>query len=96
MRPELVPALATEVPTIDNGLISEDGLTYTFPIREGVMFHDGTELTAEDVKYSWDRVMTMDLPGGQRGLLIDIVAETAVVDDLTFEVTLQGAECRAS
>ena len=87
--PELVPGLATEVPTIDNGLISEDGLTFTFPIREGVVFHDGTELTAEDVKYSWDRAMTMDLPDGNAGLLSDIVAETTVVDDLTFEVTLQ-------
>ncbi|HEU4915630.1 MAG TPA: ABC transporter substrate-binding protein [Acidimicrobiia bacterium] len=86
--PDLVPGLATEVPTIDNGLISEDGLTYTFPIREGVVFHDGTELTAEDVKYSWDRAMTMDLPEGNAGLLADIVAETNVVDDLTFEVTL--------
>ncbi len=86
--PDLVPGLATEVPTIDNGLISEDGLTYTFPIREGVVFHEGTELTAEDVKYSWDRAMTMDLPEGNAGLLADIVAETNVVDDLTFEVTL--------
>lgn len=86
--PDLVPGLATEVPTIDNGLISENGLTYTFPIREGVVFHDGTELTAEDVKYSWDRAMTMDLPEGNAGLLADIVAETNVVDDLTFEVTL--------
>ena len=47
--------MATEVPTVDNGLVSEDGLVYTFPIREGVKFHDGTDLTAERVKYSWDR-----------------------------------------
>jgi len=85
---ELVPALATEIPTVDNGLISEDGLTYTFPIRENVTFHDGTELTADDVKYSWDRVMTMELPEGAAGLLLDSVAETTVVDPQTFEVTL--------
>lgn len=87
--PELMPSLATEEPTDDNGLISEDGLTYTFPIREGVTFHDGTDLTAEDVKYSWDRVMEMDLPEGNAGLLTEIVEETTVVDDYTFEVTLQ-------
>jgi peptide/nickel transport system substrate-binding protein len=86
---EPVPMLSTEVPTQENGLVSEDGLTYTFPIREGVTFHDGTDLTAEDVKYSWDRVVIMNLPEGQAQKLTDIVAETRVVDDYTFEVTLQ-------
>lgn len=86
--PALVPALATEVPTDDNGLISEDGLTYTFPIREGVTFHDGSPLTADDVAYSWDRVMTMDLPGANAAILIDNVASMEVVDEFTFQVTL--------
>ena len=83
------PALATEVPTQENGLVSEDGLTYTFPIREGVTFHDGTDLTADDVKYSWDRVIEMDLPEGGSSLMTDIIEETRVADDLTFEVTLK-------
>jgi peptide/nickel transport system substrate-binding protein len=87
--PDLLPGLATEVPSSDNGLISEDGITYTFPIREDVVFHDGTPLTADDVKYSWDRALTMDLPEGNAGLLSGTVAETAVVDEFTFEVTLQ-------
>jgi len=87
--PEPIPALATEVPTEENGLVSEDGLTYTFPIREGVTFHDGSELTAEVVKYSWDRAMEMNLPEGQASTLSDTVAETRAVDDLTFEVELQ-------
>jgi len=34
--------------------VSEDGLTYTFQLHEGVLFHDGTELTAEDVVYTYD------------------------------------------
>lgn len=36
--------------------ISSDQLTYTFKLREGVKFHDGTELTADDVKYTYDRI----------------------------------------
>ncbi|MBN1177934.1 MAG: hypothetical protein JXD18_01900, partial [Anaerolineae bacterium] len=44
-----VPALA------EDWDISEDGLTYTFYIRQGVTFHDGAELTAEDVAYSFQR-----------------------------------------
>jgi peptide/nickel transport system substrate-binding protein len=86
--PELEPGLATEVPSEDNGMISEDGLTYTFPIREGVTFHDGSPLTADDVKYSWDRVLEMELPEANAGLLADIITETTVVDESTFEVTL--------
>jgi peptide/nickel transport system substrate-binding protein len=87
----VIPQLATEVPSIENGLISEDGLTYTFPIREGVTFSDGTDLTAEDVKYSWDRVVEMNLPEGQAPLF-ENVAETTVVDDFTFEVTLNEVD----
>ena len=34
--------------------VSADGLTYTFKLHEGVMFHDGTELTADDVAYTYD------------------------------------------
>jgi peptide/nickel transport system substrate-binding protein len=87
--PDPIPELATEVPTKENGLISEDGLVYTFNIRQGVKFHDGTDLTAEDVRYSWDRVMTMAMPEGQSSTLSDIIESTRVVDDYTFEVTLQ-------
>jgi peptide/nickel transport system substrate-binding protein len=86
-----VPSLSTEVPTPDNGLISADGLTYTFPLREGVVFSDGTEMTAEDVKYSWDRVVELALPEGQSELFSN-VAETRVVDDYTFEVTLSQVD----
>jgi len=86
--PDPIPGLATEVPTQDNGLVSEDGLTYTFPIREGVTFHDGSELTAEVVKYSWDRAMEMNLPEGQASTLLDAIESTRVVDDMTLEVTL--------
>lgn len=89
--PELIPSLALEVPTVENGLISDDGLTYTFKLREGVVFHDGTALTADDVKYSWDRAMEMDLPEGNAGILSDYLASTAVVDDFTFQATLNEA-----
>ena len=87
----VIPALATEVPTIENGMISEDGLTYTFPIREGVVFSDGSELTAQDVEYSWNRVLEMNLPEGQ-AQLFDNVASFSAVDDATFEVVLEQVD----
>src|SRR5438105_14136810 len=47
-----VPRLATAVPSIANGLISKDGLTYTFPMRTGGKLHRRSVLTPADVRYS--------------------------------------------
>ncbi|MCE5297250.1 MAG: ABC transporter substrate-binding protein [Euryarchaeota archaeon] len=60
----LKPVLATEVPTVENGGISADGLTYTFHIRSGVKFHDGNVMTPEDVAYSIQRVLVINSPAG--------------------------------
>jgi len=54
-KAELVPMLATEIPTEKNGGISADGLTYVFKIRKGVKFHTGEELTPEDVAFTFQR-----------------------------------------
>ncbi len=59
---DLKPMLATEVPTVANGGMSSDGLNYTFTIRDGVKFSDGTLLTANDVKYSFDRGLMLNDP----------------------------------
>lgn len=61
---ELRPVLAAEIPTVENGGISEDGTTYRFRIREGVTFHNGNELTPEDVEYTFERNMVVDAAGG--------------------------------
>lgn len=84
----LIPSLAVEIPSLSNGGISGDGLTYTFKLRGGVTFHDGTSLTADDVKYSWDRAIEMNLPEGNAGALSDVIASTEIIDDLTFRVNL--------
>jgi len=65
-----IPVLATQVPSLTNGLISKDGLTYTFPIRKGVKFHDGSTMTPEDVRYSLLRFMLLDRDGGPSALLL--------------------------
>jgi peptide/nickel transport system substrate-binding protein len=67
--------------------ISDDGLTYTFTLNEGVMFHDGTDMNADDVKFSLDRARGDDSTNAQKGLFADI-ADVTVVDPLTVQVTL--------
>jgi len=70
----LRPGLATEVPTVANGGISADGKTYTYHLRQGVTFHDGSEFNASVVKRSIDRAIRLDLPGSAAFLLYDVGA----------------------
>ena len=51
---ELVPALAAEIPTAENGGISEDFATITWTLKEGVLWSDGTPFTADDVVFTWE------------------------------------------
>ncbi len=76
------PALATSWES------SEDGLTWTFHLREGVKFHDGTDFNAEAVKYSIDRTMSLGLGAA---FIWDAVKEIKVIDDYTVEFNLNYA-----
>ncbi|QFS84369.1 Glutathione-binding protein GsiB precursor [Roseivivax sp. THAF40] len=67
--------------------ISEDGTVYTFTLREGVTFHDGSAMDAEDVKFSLDRARAEDSVNAQKALF-EGIAEVTVVDPQTVEVTL--------
>ena len=85
---ELEPSLSLAVPTKENGLISKDGRTYTFPIRKGVKFHDGSELTPEDVRYSLLRFMLSDVSGGPSSLLLEPVLGVSSTRDDKGHITV--------
>lgn len=51
------PELATAVPTVANGGITNGGATYTLNLRPGVTWHDGTSFTANDVKFTFEKVL---------------------------------------
>jgi len=70
--------------------ISEDGLRYTFNLREGVAFHDGTAMDAEDVVFSLDRARAEDSTNAQKALFAEIEGVEAV-DPTTVRVTLSTA-----
>ena len=71
--------------------ISEDGTVYTFALRPGVTFHDGTTLTADDVVLTLDRARAEGSTNAQPGLFANIVSAEAV-DELTLRVTLDGPD----
>lgn len=64
--------------------VSDDNLTWTFNLQQGVTFHDGTSMTASDVEASFNRFMSM---GGRRGEFAR-VEDWRAVDDHTFEIVL--------
>ncbi|MEO5678162.1 MAG: ABC transporter substrate-binding protein, partial [Acidimicrobiales bacterium] len=51
------PELATEVPTVANGGITNGGASYTLKLRPGVKWHDGTDFTATDVKFTFEKIL---------------------------------------
>lgn len=97
---ELVPNLA------ESWEVSEDGLTYTFKLKQGVKFHNGREMTAEDVKYSWDRAAHRSVQSPTvEGYMMDVVgfdevwdgeaeemSGVKVIDDHTLEVKIKSTK----
>lgn len=71
---EFLPMLATEVPSLDNGLLQDDGATYMFPIREGVKFHSGNIMTPKDVEYSFERAILFDRANGPQWMIIEALS----------------------
>lgn len=86
-----VSRLATTVPSVKNGLISRDGLSYRFPIRKDVKFHDGSRMTPEDVRYSLLRFMLMDRAGGPSALLLEPILGAGSTRDSSGAIILDFA-----
>lgn len=87
----IVPALA------ESWKISDDGTTYTFHLRQGVSFHDGTPWNAEAAKFNFDRLLDPDSQfyNNFAGAILNAwwtgdVASYRVVDEYTFEVSLKS------
>jgi peptide/nickel transport system substrate-binding protein len=58
----LLPDLIEEIPTVENGGISEDHLRYTYHLRSDATWHDGTPVTSGDVEFTYHVIMTPDIP----------------------------------
>ncbi len=79
---ELTPQLATAMPTV-----SDDGLTYTIPMREGVKFHDGEPLNAEAMAFSLKRFM--ENGGRPAFLLSDRIESVEASGETELTITLK-------
>ena len=80
---DFVPAVAEEC------VVSDDGLTYTFTLRDGVLFHNGTAVEAADVVYSFNTCAATTIDTSLAAALSDVAAVTAE-DEKTVSVTLNS------
>ena len=68
---KFVPMISEKVPSVENGLVKDNGLTIIFPIRKGIKTHAGGEITPEDVEYSFERAMIQERDGGPIWMLLE-------------------------
>lgn len=81
------PFLADEIPTVENGGVSEDGLEITFTIREGITWSDGEEFTADDLAFTVG-VAQDEASAARPEPEYAMIESTEVVDDTTLVATL--------
>ena len=72
----------------ESWVVSEDGLTYTFKLREDVLFHDGTPLTAGDIVYTYNRALYPETASPGAGPALGPIETIQALDDYTVEFIL--------
>jgi ABC-type transport system substrate-binding protein len=84
---QFVPVLADRIPKVSDGSISSDHKNYTFHMRAGAKFADGTNVTAWDVKYSFTRTMlfVFGTPGTSGWIQSQYLLPSLSPSDLTFD-----------
>ncbi len=86
---ELIPVLAAEIPSVENGGFAEDLTSITWTLKEGVLWSDGTPFTAEDVVFTWEYCTHPDM-GCSSATSFEGVASVEAVDDLTVKITFEA------
>ncbi len=81
----MVPWLVDEIPTIANGGVSKDLMSITWKLTEGLKWSDGTPVTAQDVRFTWE-YCTADGGGCAQAEKYNDISDVQVVDDRTVTV----------
>jgi peptide/nickel transport system substrate-binding protein len=86
---QLVPYLAAEIPSVENGGVAEDFSSVTWKLREGVKWHDGEDFTAEDVAFTFTYLSDPATNATTLGFYENI-ASVEALDDYTVTITFQA------
>ena len=85
----LVPALAAQIPTIENGGFSQDPMSITWKLKEGLKWSDGSDMTAEDVAFTWRYCVDEDT-GCMAESSFDGIASVLALDNLTVRIAFDA------
>ena len=85
-----IPNLAAELPTRENGGISEDGKTWKINLKRDVKWSDGQPFTAKDVEFTYQTIVNPKVAARSRSGF-DLIDSLKVVDDHTVEIVLKRA-----
>jgi len=86
---EMVPWLVEDIPTVDNGGVSEDLTSITWNLRDDIVWSDGTPFTAEDVVFTGE-YCTNEETGCAQGSQFDGVESFEAVDEYTVQINFTG------
>jgi peptide/nickel transport system substrate-binding protein len=81
---DLVPLLAAEIPSMDNGGVAKDGMSVTWKLKQGVTWHDGKPFTADDCVFNWEYASDPGTAATTIGSYKDV--KVAKVDDHTIRI----------
>ena len=82
----IVPALAAQVPTLENGGVSPDLMSITWKLKEGLKWSDETDVTSEDIVFTW-RYCVDEATGCTNESSFDGITSVEALDDLTVKIT---------
>ena len=85
----LVPALAAQIPTLENGGVSQDSLSIMWNLKEGLKWSDGSDVTAEDVVFTWRYCVDEDT-GCTSESSFDGIASVEAINDTTVKIAFDA------
>jgi peptide/nickel transport system substrate-binding protein len=83
---------AAPEPGLATWTVSDDGLIYTFTLVDGVMWSDGTPITANDVVFTYNAIVDDSVPSPRKAAM-ELIESITAVDDRTVEIVLSSVNC---
>lgn len=84
----LVPILAAEIPSLENGQVAADGMSVTWNLRQDIQWGDGEPFTADDVLFTYQYIVNPDVKSSSAGSYSDVESVEAL-DDHTLKVNFK-------